>query len=106
MWRNEFSKINFLFHHISNQRLIDSNDFKYINPFLSHKINPFCTRETNNNRSCENHGNQEIKCGACCSTNLIKISDYNKAILFLGNVKKTSNREKYTHGLVEEKEIN
>jgi hypothetical protein len=89
IWRNEISKIVTRLRQNPGQASADSNDFKYTNRVLSNKINLVYMREIDNNIGCENHLNQEIKCAACGSTNLIKISDYSKAIIFLGNVEES-----------------
>jgi hypothetical protein len=94
IWRNEFNKINTRLHHTARQAPAHPNDFKDINRFLSQKVSHASVHEGDNTNECENHLNQEIKCAACGSTNLIKISDYSKAILFLGNISDDPEREK------------
>ena len=85
-WRNEFSKIKTIIHHTAKQELADSKDSQDINRLLSQKISHASVHEGGNPNDCENHVNQEIKCVACGSTNLIKISDHSKAMLFLGSM--------------------
>jgi hypothetical protein len=94
IWRNDFSKISTLIRHTSKQDPTDANDFRDMHRFLSHQTNHDYARETDDNSGCENQVNQEIKCAACGSTNLIKISDYSKAILFLGDISDNPEREK------------
>jgi hypothetical protein len=98
IWRNEISKIVTRLRQNPGQASADSNDFKYTNRVLSNKINPVYTREIDNNIGCENYVNQEIKCATCGSTNLIKISDYRKAKLFLGNINDNPKPEKIRSG--------
>ena len=85
-WRNEFSKIKTIIHHTAKQELADSNDFKYTNRVLFQKISHSSVHEGDKNSGCKNPSNAEIKCSICGSTNLIKISDHSKAMLFLGNM--------------------
>jgi len=85
-WRDEFSKIKTIIHHTAKQELADSKDSQDINWLLSQKISHASVLEDGNPNDCENHVHQEIKCAACGSTNLIKISDQSKAMLFLGSM--------------------
>ena len=86
IWRNQFSKISTLIHPTSNQDPTDANEFKDINLSLIQRINHASVYEGDNTDGCENPANVEIKCSICGSTNLIKIPNHDKAMLFLGDV--------------------
>ena len=98
IWRNKLGKISTLVHHISNQDPTHAHDLKDINLSSPPKISRTSIQEDDKNSSCENPANAEIKCSACGSTNLIKISDHSKAMLFLGNISDNPEPEKIRSG--------
>jgi hypothetical protein len=86
IWRNKFGKISTLVHHISNQDPTHAHDLKDINLSSPPKISRTSIQKGDKNSGSENLAAAEIKCSACGSTNLIKISDHSKAMLFLENM--------------------
>jgi hypothetical protein len=56
-----------------------------MDPFELEKISDLFADTAEHIPDCEDLVNTEPKCTTCGSTNLIKISDYSKAMLFLRN---------------------